>query len=131
MVLSDDLEFCKALFQAYMEEASSAGRDVEFGEGMAMGGTLCLGETAEQAQAMRERFDWLFQAWFVPFGFPPGLVFQGTPDQVTTQITQLHQALGFRELFLWVCTGLFEHAEVMRQLELFATEVMPHFAPES
>ena len=128
VVLSDDLEFCQFLFQAYLEEAQGAGRDLKRGQGVAMGATLCLGETEQQAQEMREQFDWLFQSWFVPFGFPPGLVFQGTPEKVTEQIRDLHQALGFEELFLWLCTGLFEHEVMMRQLELFATRVMPHFA---
>ncbi|MCH8946539.1 MAG: hypothetical protein IH789_02780 [Acidobacteria bacterium] len=68
---------------------------------------------------LRDLFDWLFNAWFVPFGFPPGLVFQGTPEQVTAQIREMHQALGFRELFLWICTGLYDHQVMMRQLELF------------
>ena len=111
----------------YQEEARLAGRDLEFGQGMAMGGALCLGETPGQAQEMREQFDWLFQSWFVPFGFPPGLVFQGTPDQVTRQIRELHDVLHFPELFLWLNTGLFEHSVMMRQLELFATKVMPNF----
>ena len=63
-------------------------------------------------------------------GFPPGLVFQGTPEQVTKQIDEMHQALGFQELFLWVCTGLFDHQVMMRQLELFAIKVAPHFGAE-
>jgi len=131
VVLADDVEFCKTLFQVYLEEAQGAGRDLKLGQGIAMGATLCLGETEKQAAEMRESFDWLFQSWFVPFGFPPGLVFQGTPEQVTGQIKQLHDALPFEELFLWINTGLFEHEMMMRQLELFATKVMPHFGPES
>ena len=131
MVLADDVEFCKTLFQVYLEEAQGAGRDLKLGQGIAMGATLCLGETEKQAAKMREDFDWLFQSWFVPFGFPPGLVFQGTPEQVTGQIKQLHDALPFEELFLWINTGLFDHQVMMRQLELFATKVMPHFGPEA
>ena len=96
-----------------------------------MGATLCLADTEEQAQEMRELFDWLFQAWFVPFGFPPGLVLQGTPETVTRQIRDLHKELNFQELFLWLCTGLYEHEVMMRQLELFATKVMPNFAADS
>ena len=130
VVLSDDLEFCKILFQAYLEEARGAGRELVPGEGIAMGGTLCLAETPEQAQVMRDQFDWLFESWFVPFGFPPGLVFQGTPEEVTSQISEIHQALGFQELFLWICTGLYDHQVMMRQLELFATKVAPHFGGE-
>ena len=127
VLIGDDVEFCQTLFRVYQEEARLAGRDLEFGQGMAMGGALCLGETPEQAREMREQFDWLFQSWFVPFGFPPGLVFQGTPDQVTRQIKELHDVLHFPELFLWLNTGLFEHSVMMRQLELFATRVMPNF----
>ena len=130
VVISDDVEFCKTLFQVYMDEANGAGRDLKYGQGMAMGGALCLGETPEQAQEMREQFDWLFETWFVPFGFPPGLVFQGTPEQVTEQIRGLHKELQFPELFLWLNTGLVDHNIMMRQLELFATKVMPNFAGE-
>ena len=105
-------------------------RELPLGEGIATGGTLCLADTPEQAQEMREQFDWLFESWFVPFGFPPGLVFQGTPEQVTKQIDEMQQALGFQELFLWVCRGLFDHQVMMRQLELFANKVAPHFGSE-
>ena len=128
VVLADDPEFCQSLFQAYLEEAQGAGRELKLGQGIAMGATLCLGETEQQAQEMRELFDWLFQAWFAPFGFPPGLVLQGTPDRVTNQIRELHNVLNFEELLLWLSTGLYEHEVMMRQLELFATRVMPHFA---
>lgn len=130
VVLADDMEFCQSLFQVYREEALGAGRDLQIGEGIAMGATLCLAETEEQAREMRELFDWLFQAWFVPFGFPPGLVLQGTPETVTRQIRDLHNDLNFQELFLWICTGLYEHEVMMRQLELFATKVMPNFADD-
>ena len=130
VVISDDVEFCKTLFQVYMDEANGAGRELRYGQGMGMGGALCLGETPEQAQEMRDQFDWLFETWFVPFGFPPGLVFQGTPEQVTEQIRGLHNELQFPELFLWLNTGLVEHNLMMRQLELFATNVMPNFAGE-
>jgi len=80
---------------------------------------------------MRDQFDWLFETWFVPFGFPPGLVFQGTPEQVTKQIRGFHNELQFPELFLWLNTGLVDHNLMMRQLEFFATNVMPNFAWES
>jgi len=130
VVLSDDVDFCRSLFQVYLEEAQGAGRDLKPGQGIAMGGTLCLAETEEQARHLREEFEWFFNAWFVPFGFPPGLVFCGTPDQVTRQLRELQGALGFEELFLWLCTGLFEHSLMMRQLELFATKVMPQFGGE-
>ena len=130
VVISDDVEFCKTLFQVYMDEANGAGRELRYGQGMGMGGVLCLGETPEQAQEMRDQFDWLFETWFVPFGFPPGLVFQGTPEQVTEQIRGLHNELQFPELFLWLNTGLVDHNLMMRQLEFFATNVMPNFAGE-
>jgi len=128
VVLSDDVEFCQNLFQAYRQEAQGAGRELRTGQGIAMGATLCIADTEEQAQELRDQFDWLFNAWFVPFGFPPGLVFQGTPQRVTQQIRELDQALDFEELFLWMSTGLYEHQIIMRQIELFATKVMPHFA---
>ena len=128
VVLSDNVEFCQGLFQAYLDEARTAGRDLKPGQGIAMGATLCIGETEEQARELRELFDWVFATWFSAFGFPPGLVLQGNPDQVTRQIKELHDALNFEELFLWLNTGLYEHDVMMRQLELFGTKVMPHFA---
>jgi hypothetical protein len=39
----------------------------------------------------------------------------------------LHGALNFEELFLWLNTGLYDHQVMLRQLELFATKVMPQF----
>ena len=131
VVLSGDLDFCRKLFTAYQESAREAGRDLAFGEGIALGGTLCIAETEEEAEGLRRTFDWLFQEWFAPFGFPPGLVLAGTPRQVARQVEGLYRALGFRELFLWVCTGLYPHETVMRQLELFARKVMPALDPEA
>ena len=128
VVLSDNVEFSQSLFKAYREEAQGAGRELRPGQGVAMGATLCIADTEEQAQELRDQFDWLFNAWFVPFGFPPGLVLQGTPESVTQQIRELDGSLNFEELFLWISTGLHEHSVMMRQLELFATKVMPNFA---
>ena len=128
MVLSDNVEFCQSLFKAYREEAQGAGRELRPGQGVAMGATLCIADTEEQAQELRGQFDWLFNAWFGPFGFPPGLVLQGTPESVTQQIRELDGSLNFEELFLWISTGLYEHSVMMRQIELFATKVMPNFA---
>jgi alkanesulfonate monooxygenase SsuD/methylene tetrahydromethanopterin reductase-like flavin-dependent oxidoreductase (luciferase family) len=127
VVLSDDVEFCQALFGAYHNEARTAGRDLKLGQGIAMGATLCIGETEEQARELRELFDWVFSTWFGAFGFPPGLVLQGTPARVVEQLKELHGALNFEELFLWLNTGLYDHQVMMRQLELFATKVMPRF----
>ena len=127
VVLSDNGEFCQSLFQAYRQETVGARRDLRPGQGVAMGATLCIADAQEQAQELRDQFDWLFNAWFVPFGFPPGLVLQGTPGTVTQQIRELDQSLSFEELFLWISTGLYEHSVMMRQIELFATKVIPNF----
>ena len=127
MVLSDNVEFSQSLFKAYREEAQGADGELRPGQGVAMGAPLCIADTEEQPQELREQCDWRFNAWFVPFGFPPGLVLQGTPESVTQQIRELDGSLNFEELFLWISTRIYVRSVIMGQIELFATKVMPNF----
>ena len=50
----------------------------------------------------------------------------GTPDQVAQRIEKLRES-GVENLIFFVNYGGIEHQKVMRSLELFATQVAPHF----
>lgn len=51
----------------------------------------------------------------------------GTPDQVVAKIEELHRQ-GIEYFGCNFAFGGMEHSKVMRSMELFAKEVMPHFA---
>ncbi len=52
----------------------------------------------------------------------------GSPATVTEKLRYLHDQCGVDYLLLFYHFGRLEHAKVLRSLELFAREVMPHFA---
>ena len=62
-------------------------------------------------------YDWLH---------PRNLLF-GTPDYVAEKITELQEELNLQHLLLWSNQPGQSHANVMRSLELFNTEVLPRF----
>ena len=58
IVLANDMDFAKMLWQAYADEAADAGRDVPIDERGAWGGLLCIAETREEAQRQAEDHWW-------------------------------------------------------------------------
>lgn len=52
----------------------------------------------------------------------------GNPKQCIEQLEKLRDAMGCTHVILWFNFGWLSHKEVMEQMNLFAEEVMPHFA---
>ncbi len=52
----------------------------------------------------------------------------GTPEECVSQLQALRDDMGCTHVILWFNFGWLTHAEVMAQMQLFASEVMPHFA---
>lgn len=127
VLLSGDLDFCRGLFTEYREEAARHGRNLRWGESIALGGFFALAFSMAQAQRQAEGYRWAHDVWFTPFGFPKGLELVGTPDSVSAQLETLHRALGFDEVFLWLNQGLSPIDDVLRGLTLFAEQVLPRF----
>ena len=66
--------------------------------------------TREAFEAMRE---------------PHGALFVGSAAEVTDKILRQREILGFDRFLLHVSVGTLPHAQVMKAIELFGTEVAP------
>ncbi len=55
----------------------------------------------------------------------------GTPEDCVEQLKRLRDEMGCTHVILWFNFGWLTHAEVMAQMQLFADEVMPHFADKT
>jgi alkanesulfonate monooxygenase SsuD/methylene tetrahydromethanopterin reductase-like flavin-dependent oxidoreductase (luciferase family) len=55
------------------------------------------------------------------------MVIVGSPESVTEQIESLQAELGFGQIMALMCIGDTPHHRVVRTMELFAKDVIPHF----
>jgi alkanesulfonate monooxygenase SsuD/methylene tetrahydromethanopterin reductase-like flavin-dependent oxidoreductase (luciferase family) len=51
----------------------------------------------------------------------------GSPESVTEQIATMSEELGFGQMMMLMVIGDMPHHRVVRSMDLFASEVMPHF----
>lgn len=128
IVLANRLDFCEALWNRYIETAAKAGREVKREDAAAWGGILMLADTEEKAQQLKDEHDWQFQQWFEPFGQGKANYIIGTPDQVTRQIEEAHDLLGFKEMWIQWGQGYLDADENREQLYRLTTEVIPRFS---
>ena len=56
---------------------------------------------------------------------PRGANFVGNPEEVAAKIVAQHQLFGHHRFLIQFSVGTLPHAEVMRSIELFGTEVAP------
>jgi alkanesulfonate monooxygenase SsuD/methylene tetrahydromethanopterin reductase-like flavin-dependent oxidoreductase (luciferase family) len=56
---------------------------------------------------------------------PRGANFVGTPEEVAEKIVAQHAIFGHQRFLIQFSVGTLPHAEVMRSIELFGTEVAP------
>ncbi|MFE4539750.1 LLM class flavin-dependent oxidoreductase [Streptomyces scopuliridis] len=128
VVFATDLDFCEALWKRYSETAKKAGRDVPREEIGAWGGFLILTDDKEQAAQLEAEHRWFWDKWFIPHGqqFPNVLI--GTADDISRQIEQAHDRLGFNECFLMFGQGHLEPGRNNDELIRFAEEVAPRFS---
>jgi alkanesulfonate monooxygenase SsuD/methylene tetrahydromethanopterin reductase-like flavin-dependent oxidoreductase (luciferase family) len=112
----------------YREEAAQSGRELKWGESIALGGFVSVASDPGKAEKFVEPYRFAHAEWFTPFGFPRGLELVGDPDTISRQIETLHRALNFDEFFIWLNQGLAPHVHVLDNLELFASKVIPRFS---
>jgi alkanesulfonate monooxygenase SsuD/methylene tetrahydromethanopterin reductase-like flavin-dependent oxidoreductase (luciferase family) len=128
IVMANDLEFCEALWNKYRETAEEAGRDVPADDIAAWGGLLILTDDKEKAQELYAEHKWFWEQWFIPFGQQFPNVLMGTADEISQQIEQAHDRLGFNEVWLQFGQGHLGVEQNEEELYKFANEVFPRFA---
>ncbi len=142
-------EVIRSHFRAGQEAAAKAGRNLKWGEGMALTREIIVADTDEEAERLaREAGAFIWCNFFVPFGFnaaiagpgegpwdPPatfeaiadaGLVIYGSPATVNRKIEALLKELPVDYLWMFVYNHL-PHKALMRSFELLTNEVWPNF----
>jgi alkanesulfonate monooxygenase SsuD/methylene tetrahydromethanopterin reductase-like flavin-dependent oxidoreductase (luciferase family) len=127
IVLSDKLDFCEQLWKTYREEAERHEIEVPRGQEAAWGGIAVCAETDAEAEALFEDMAWFWDTWATQFGQGMPLKLVGSPDTITRQIEEAHDALGFDEVFFLVPQGIHSSDQIISSLELVTDRVMPRF----
>lgn len=140
----------KGRFELYKDKASEAqGRDVPLGEGIALVRDVYVADTMEKARAEFEEAVMNTYRWVTHWRGLGNLMEEGeeltdehtldfdmlmernmlvgTPEYVREKIEELQHEVGLEHLMLWTTHPGLKHQHAMRSLELFSTEVMPHF----
>jgi alkanesulfonate monooxygenase SsuD/methylene tetrahydromethanopterin reductase-like flavin-dependent oxidoreductase (luciferase family) len=128
IVLSDDLEFCEALWNRYADTARRAGRDVPREDVAAWGGFLMLTDDKQKAEALMAEHKWFWDKWFIPHGQKMPNVLIGSADEIADKIGAAHDRLGFNELFMMFGQGHLEPEQNNEELEKFVRLVAPRFS---
>ncbi|MCU1486525.1 MAG: luciferase-like protein [Actinomycetia bacterium] len=128
IVLANQMDFCEALWNRYIATAAEAGRDVSKADAAAWGGVLMLADTKEKAAELKAEHDWIWETFFLPFGQGYANCLIGTADQISDQIEQAQERLGFNEMWLQFGQGHLPPEENQEELYRFATEIAPRFA---
>lgn len=56
---------------------------------------------------------------------PRGAIFSGSPAEVTDKILAVHEKLGFDRFLIQMGIGVYDHAHLLKAIELFGTRVVP------
>ena len=120
-------ELCARLQTVYREEAEKAGRTVQPGTELALGGQLVLTENPSETSQIMADTRWFWEKWGIPFGLGVAEPLIGDPDSVSRKI-ELAQKIGTDEMFFLLGDGLLPRDTILRSFDLFATKVMPRFA---
>ena len=141
-------EVIRGHFLAGQEAAARAGRDLKYGEGMAMTREIIVADTDEEAERLaRDAGAFIWCNFFEPFGFnaaiaapgqgpwdPPatfeaiseaGLVIHGTPDTVNRKLEKLFKDLPVDYFWMFIYNHM-PHQALMRSLELLTEKVWPN-----
>ena len=142
-------DICVPHFHAGQEAAAEAGRNLAFGEGMAITRELIVADTDEEAERLaRDAGSFIWNKFFVPFGFgaavadpgqspfdkpatfetlsDAGLCIHGSPSTVCRKIEE--QLKHYPVEYFWhFIYNHMPHDALMRCLELLTEEVWPHF----
>lgn len=142
-------EVIRSHFRAGQEAAAKTGRDLKFGQGMALTREIIVADTDAEAERLaRDAGSFIWNKFFVPFGFnaaiagpgegpwdPPatfegldeaGLVIHGSPSTINRKIEALLKELPVDYLWMFIYNHM-PHAALMRSIELLTNEVWPNF----
>src|SRR6185312_5590518 len=133
------------LFGVYHEEANSAGRNLQPGEGIGILRDVVVADTDEEAWALwRASGSFVGAAWFAPFGFGAavpnpgedaaaitpevlherGIMWVGSPATVRKQVEQTLERLPLKYVMAWQYNGLMPRAAIQKSMRLFMDEVL-------
>jgi alkanesulfonate monooxygenase SsuD/methylene tetrahydromethanopterin reductase-like flavin-dependent oxidoreductase (luciferase family) len=146
LLMMQQIEPARKMFEAYLDESRKIGREVAYGDHTALVRDTYLADTTEQA---REDFAayagdiWL--NWLAPYGFIEAmkkpdedsipytmdtvmdrLSVVGDPAYVTGRIKEFRDELNLPYYILFAYNSM-PKEKVMRSLELFSEQVMPNF----
>ena len=152
-ILTGPIDQLTHLVQLYRDEANKAGRNLELGESVGVVRGIWLADSEQRALEHIHRYtDWLWHYTFEHFGFyeayrfageqgpvpKPGedgvermvkadYALAGTPDQVKKKLAKIMEK-SRAEYLIWLADqGVMAKEHMLRNLELFATKVMPEF----
>lgn len=128
IVMANQMEFCEALWGRYLKTAEEAGRDVKREDAAAWGGVLMLGDSPEKIARIKDEHDWYWNSFFLPFGQGYANCLIGNADEISRQIEEAQEKLGFNEMFVQFGQGHLDVEENQEELQKFADEVIPRFA---
>jgi alkanesulfonate monooxygenase SsuD/methylene tetrahydromethanopterin reductase-like flavin-dependent oxidoreductase (luciferase family) len=128
IVLASNLDFCETLWNHYGEAAKRAGHDVPQEERGAWGGFLIINDDPHKREQLLNEHKWFWEKWFIPHGQQMPNFLIGDSDEVSRQIEEAQDRLGFNELFLMFGQGHLEPERNQEELQKFADDVFPRFA---
>lgn len=148
MLNTDDTAMQK-LISAYQDEAVKVGREIASGDGIGVFRDVLVANSDERAHELAaDGNGFVWPHWFGELGFNEalrregetgkikgdfkdlcdrGFEFIGTPDTVNRKIEQLVKKHNPEYLLMWQYPGLVPHEDMMRHIEMFATQVMPNW----
>lgn len=149
--LATDPDSLTALFEAYQEEANAAGRDYAFGQNIGIFRDCLVQRDSAEAHYWAARGNgFVWPQWFAPIGFNEafrrqgetgpmakecdydylvdrGFEFVGNADEVNRMIEQMVERHNPEYFLMWQYPGPIPHDVQMRNLELWATEILPNW----
>ena len=128
IVLSDNLDFCEALWNTYREEAARHQIEKPKGQEAAWGGIAVCAPTDLDAEEQFKDMEWFWDSWARQFGQGMPLKLVGSPDTISRQIEEAHDRLGFDEIFYLIPQGIHSSDQIIESMDLLTNQVMPRFA---
>ncbi|MEM7466357.1 MAG: LLM class flavin-dependent oxidoreductase [Pseudomonadota bacterium] len=128
IIMSDNLEFCQALWAAYREESEILERHVEPGDEACWGGMMICAKTDAEAKAQFADMKWFWENWAVPFGQPMPELLIGSPDTLCRRIEEASKAVPINEMVMLLPQGIHDRDQILSSLGLFAEKVIPNFS---
>jgi alkanesulfonate monooxygenase SsuD/methylene tetrahydromethanopterin reductase-like flavin-dependent oxidoreductase (luciferase family) len=131
IVMANQMDFCEALWSRYMTKAAEAGREVTRENAAAWGGVLMLGDNPTRLAEIKDDHDWYWHTFFLPFGQGYANCLIGNADQVSKQIEDAQQRLGFTEMWVQFGQGHLDPEENAEELYKFANDIIPRFSDKA